>query len=57
MLPSLQIMHQAPQQLCSADALHTGRESRMECEEVLAQTIALFQRQGRLSSGALQRRF
>jgi len=25
MLPSLQIMHQAPQQLCSAGALHTGK--------------------------------
>ncbi len=57
MLPSLQIIHRATQQLYSAGALHTGRESRMECEEVLEQTTALLQRQGRLSSGALQRRF
>src|SRR5215475_5625100 len=34
-----------------------GGESLMEFEEVLEQTIALLQRQGRISYGALKRRF
>src|SRR5262245_24741706 len=35
----------------------TGEGSLMEFEEVLEQTIALLQRQGRISYGALKRRF
>ena len=57
MLPSLQIMHQAPQPADVADTPNTSGGSRMEFEDVLAQTIALLQRQGRISYSALKRRF
>jgi hypothetical protein len=57
MLPSLQIMHLATQQPCSADTIHTGKRVKDGCEEVLEQTIALLQHQGRLSYGVLQRCF
>src|SRR5215475_2913838 len=57
MLSSLQIMPQTPQPPGAADTPHTSGGSRMEFEDVLAQTIALLQRQGRISYGALKRRF
>src|SRR5215475_2393652 len=56
-LSSLQIMHQAPQPPGVADTSNTSGRSRMEFEDVLAQTIALLQHQGRISYGALKRRF
>src|SRR4030095_4248230 len=48
MIPSPQVTGQGPQ--------HRWRVI-MEFEEVLEQTIALLQRQGRISYGALKRRF
>src|SRR5215475_7261820 len=55
MIPSPQGADQGPFYPCARDT--PGRESSMEFEEVLEQTIALLQRQGRVSYGALKRRF
>src|SRR2546426_5261386 len=43
--------------MAPGDPPETGGGRRMEFEDVLAQTITLLQRQGRLSYGALKRRF
>src|SRR5262245_45554551 len=57
MLPSPQGADQGSHQTCAGDSTSTGGGSLMEFEEVLEQTIALLQRQGRISYGALKRRF
>src|SRR5215470_15383021 len=57
MIPSPQGAGQRPHQTWAEDSISTGGESLMEFEEVLEQTIALLQRQGRISYGALKRRF
>src|SRR5215813_12852634 len=57
MIPSPQVAGQGPHQTCAGATPNTGGGSSMEFEEVLEQTIALLQRQGRISYGALKRRF
>src|SRR6266568_7156568 len=57
MIPSPQVAGQGPHQICAGGNTGTGGGSIMEFEEVLEQTIALLQRQGRVSYGALKRRF
>src|SRR5215471_18056019 len=57
MIPSPQGAGQRPHQTWAEDSISTGGESLMEFEAVLEQTIALLQRQGRISYGALKRRF
>src|SRR5262247_1374242 len=57
MIPSPQVAGQGPHQTCAGAPPSTGGGSIMEFEEVLEQTIALLQRQGRVSYGALKRRF
>src|SRR5262245_65151023 len=57
MIPSPQVAGQGPHQTCAGDTPSAGGGSSMEFEEVLEQIIALLQHQGRVSYGALKRRF
>src|SRR5262247_1911311 len=57
MIPSPQVAGQGPHQTCAGATPSIGGGSSMEFEEVLEQIIALLQRQGRVSYGALKRRF
>src|SRR6266478_9417630 len=57
MIPSLQVIDQSTASMASGDPPETGGGLRMEFEDVLAQAITLLQRQGRISYGALKRRF
>src|SRR5262245_64866661 len=57
MIPSPQVAGQGPHQTCAGDTPSAGGGAIMEFEEILEQIIALLQRQGRISYGALKRRF
>src|SRR5215831_4574982 len=57
MIPSPRVVDQGPHQTCAGATPSTGGGSIMEFEEVLEQAIALLQHQGRVSYGALKRRF
>src|SRR5712664_4054444 len=57
MIPSLQVVDQSTAPMAPGEPPETGGGLRMEFEDVLAQTITLLQRQGRISYGALKRRF
>ena len=50
-------MSQGPQEIEPGDTPSTGEGLGMEFADILEQTIALLQHQGRISYGALKRRF